>query len=308
MHSDTIISPDQKLKTGEGEKGKTMLLSEAFEVYRTDFIVFKNQSKRTEEAHQLTKKLLINFLGDMPLSALTFAQVRDWKIDLEKTRTPETVRMYVIRLRVVLYFLHQRGEDCLDGSTIPVPQRTDKVPNFISKEEVIQLIKACNTSRGSRINKLRNQAIISLLYASGIRVSELCALNRDDLHDRSFTVVGKGGKARLCFYDGRTDRLINTYLNARRDAQAALFVSDTTKQRITKGNIQFIFRNCCKRTGINCHPHTLRHSFATNLLQNNCNMRYVQELLGHASLQTTQMYTHVVNRDLQAVYAQFHDS
>lgn len=283
-----------------------MKVSEAFDVYCSDYIVFKNQSKRTEEAHNYVKKSLVSFLGDMQIEELAFTHIRDWKNELSKTRTDETVRMYIIRVRVVLAYLQKRGFNVLEAESIPVPKRTDKVPSFIQKEDVAKLLLANDVPRSRRINRIRNKAIISLLYCSGIRVSELCALNKEDIKHNSFTVVGKGGKARLCFLDDRTIKFINEYLGARDDNQQALFVSDENKQRITKGNVQFIFRMCSKRSGILCHPHTLRHSFATNLLQNNCNMRYVQELLGHSSLQTTQMYTHVVNRDLEKVYAQFH--
>lgn len=301
--SDMIISPKG---TNRGEKGSVMLLSEAFDVYRSDFIVFKNQSIRTEESHNYVKKSLIRFTGNIPLNSLTYQLIRDWKIDLDKTRTPETVRMYIIRLRVVLSYMHTRGEACLDGHSIPVPQRTDKVPQYITKQQVAQLITSTNVPRSCRLNRLRNKAIISLLFASGVRVSELCSLDKEDLKERSFTVVGKGGKTRLCFIDERTSKLIKEYLRSRTDSNPALFVNNENKKRITKGNVQFIFRCCSKRTGIDCHPHTLRHSFATNLLRNNCNMRYVQELLGHSSLQTTQMYTHVVNKDLEEIYSKFH--
>lgn len=283
-----------------------MTISEAFEVYRTDFIVFKNQSCRTEEAHNYVCRSLTSFLGDIPLADLTFAQVRDWKTDLDKGRTSETVRMYVIRLRVVLKYLRARGYDVLDPESIPVPNRQDKVPSFITCQEISKLLEANNVPRSCQINRTRNKAIISLLFSSGIRVSELCSLDKEDLHENSFTVVGKGGKARLCFFDDRTRQYVDSYLKLRKDGNPALFVSNENKLRITRGNVQFIFRCCARRTGIVCHPHTLRHSFATNLLRNNCNMRYVQELLGHASLQTTQMYTHVINEDLHRVYREHH--
>lgn len=283
-----------------------MNISQAFDVYCSDYIVFKNQSKRTEETNDYVKRSLVSFIGDIEIASLTFSHIRDWKNELSKTRTDETVRLYIVRVRVVLAFLLRRGYPVLDPDSIPVPKRTDKVPSFITKEEVWRLISSNDVPRSSIINRYRNKALISLLYCSGIRVSEICSLNKEDIKGNSFTVVGKGGKARLCFIDERTQELLGKYLARRSDGNPALFISAENKLRITKGNIQFIFRQCSQRTGIVCHPHTLRHSFATNLLQNNCNMRYVQELLGHSSLQTTQMYTHVINRDLQSVYEKFH--
>jgi site-specific recombinase XerD len=282
-------------------------LYEAFELYRRDYIVFKGQSSRTEEAHIYVMNSLIGHAGNIDIEALSFSHIRTWKTNLEKTRSADTVRTYIIRVRVVLDYLKRSGFDVLDPDIIPVPKRIDRVPRFISKDEVSQFIQSAQCNRGSKLNRLRNQAIISLLYCSGLRVSELCKLNRGDIKDNSYTLMGKGGKARLCFVDERTSSLVNEYLSLRTDGNQALFICAQNGLRITKGNIQFIFRTCSKRSGIqNVHPHTMRHSFATNLLKNNCNLRYVQELLGHASIQTTQIYTHVVNQDLKNIYKQYH--
>lgn len=286
-----------------------MLLSAAFEAYRTDVIVFKNQSRKTEENHNICLRALLVFFGDVPIESLSFPMVRDWKAELDKRRSPETVRNYIIKLRVVLAFCQSSGVPCLSPDQVAVPKRTDKVPDFVTKEQVAQLIVACDAPRSRRINRLRNKAIISLLYASGIRVSELCNLNRGDIKpDGTFTVIGKGGKARLCFVDERTQWYIEEYLQARPDNNMALFVSDQKIARITSGGVQEVFKFARKRSGISTpiHPHTMRHSFATNLLRNNANIRYVQTLLGHSSLETTQMYTHVVNTDLEKVYREFH--
>jgi site-specific recombinase XerD len=274
-----------------------MTLKDAFAAYKRDVIFFKNQSKKTEENHDITVKNLIGYLGNLLVCELTFEHIRNWKQHLEVNRSPETVRNYIIKLRVVLAYLKDSGIDCVDPDRVPVPQRKDKVPGFISAEEVALLIDSTC--------KDRNKAIISLLYASGIRVSELCRLDRCTIRDDSFTVVGKGGKARLCFIDERTTIYTRHYLESRTDNNPALFV-DKSAHRITCGGVQEIFRYARKNTGIEATPHTLRHSFATNLLKNNANMRYVQSLLGHASLQTTQMYTHVVDEDLRKVYRDYH--
>lgn len=276
-----------------------MTLSEACEAYRRDVIVFQNQSKKTEENHYIAVKSLLEFLGDMEISSLQFEHVRKWKEHLDKNRSPATVRNYIIKLRVILAHTLKLGVKCLDPDLIAVPKRPEKVPTFISSEQVSQLI--------SSTNKIKNKAIISLLYASGIRISELCRLDRSDIRDDgTFTVVGKGGKPRLCFTDERTRTLIDLYLESRTDNNPALFLAEYGQKRITSGTIQETFKTIRKRSGIECSPHTLRHSFATNLLKNNANMRYVQVMLGHQSMQTTQMYTHVVDLDLQEVYQKHH--
>jgi site-specific recombinase XerD len=155
---------------------------------------------------------------------------------------------------------------------------------------------------------LRNAFIISLLYSSGIRLSELISLNQGQIVDRRFTVIGKGRKPRLCFIDQRTEQLMDQYLASRTDHSDALVVSFEHKERMTATNVQLLIRNSAKRAGINkkVTPHTLRHSFATNFLKNNGNMRYLSAMLGHASLDTTMMYAHVVDQDLQRQYEKYH--
>lgn len=288
-----------------------MRLSEAFERYREDVIFFRNQSSKTEETHQIAKRQLVAFLGDKELESLRFDDVRRWKAHLEKGREAATVREYIIRLRVVLRHLQKRGIPCLDYELIGVPKRLVKVPEFLTTDQVRELITAVARPRRGypAVNRLRNAAILSLLYASGIRASELCQLDRSDLRDDgTFTVIGKGRKPRLCFYDERSRHYMDEYLDLRHDANPALFISDQNGRRISKSTLQVIFLNARKRVNFKTqvHAHTMRHSFATDLLRNNTNMRYVQEMLGHSSIQTTQMYTHVVNSDLKQVYAEHH--
>lgn len=288
-----------------------MLVSEAFAAYAKDIIAFKNQSRKTEENHFICMKALVRFTGDVEMQTLDFETVRRWKIDLEKTRSDLTVRNYIVRLRVVLQYLHVRRIPCLPVSQVPVPQVADKIPDFITEQEVAKLILSTSKPiKGYKIqNRLKNSAIIAVLYASGIRVSELCAMNISDIKpDGSFTVMGKGKKARLCFLDDRAITLINIYLQERDDNNIALFVSCSNGKRITPGNVQEVFRLARKKAGftVPIHPHTMRHSFATNLLRNNANIRYVQAMLGHRSLETTMSYTHVTDIDLQGVYKKHH--
>lgn len=283
-----------------------MLISEAFEAYR-EVCVFKNQSAKTEEAVVITKRLALAYFGNPDIETISFPMIRKWKIDLEKTRSQSTVRGYIIKLRLVLLHCKSLGLDVVDPSSIPVPKRSDTAPDFLAPEEVKKLISSVETPFVPEIAALRNKAMIALLYASGIRVSEMCQLDRNSLYDGGFTVLGKGKKPRLCFYDNRSQVYIEKYLSLRRDREHALFVTQD-KKRIKPGAVQFIFREVADRSGINkkITPHILRHSFATNLLRNNTNMRHVQVLLGHESLQTTQMYSHVVDTELQEIYKKGH--
>lgn len=277
-----------------------MRISEAFDLYRDDYIRLKNQSKRTEEMHEGCKRLLVQTIGDIEVEKLSLTEIRDWREELLKRRTINTIRVYIVRLRAVLSYLNIRKIPALDARLVPVPQREATVPTFLSESEVTAMI--------DNSYSLRNAFVVSLIYSSGIRISELIRLNRGQIRDNCFTVIGKGNKPRVCFIDKRTSDLMDEYLATRKDNNAALIVSAENKARMTPTNIQLLVRNTAKRAGIDKHvtPHTLRHSFATNFLRNNGNMRYLAELLGHSSMDTTMMYAHVVNKDLQRQYEIYH--
>ena len=292
--SDTIFSPTNGKDTRA--EGDAMTISEAFEAYRVDVIVFKNQSPKTEENHIIAMNALIRFLGNGDISSLCFEDVRKWKTHLTKTRSQDTVRNYIIKLRVVLAYLRRRGYDVLEPDTIPVPRRFTKAPKSISSQEVQTLIDATPN--------VRSKAIISLLYASGIRVSELCSLNRNQIGNGKFTMTGKGGKSRLCFYDARTARLLRSYLVTRIDNHPALFY--TPHGRISPGTVQELFKRLRCKTGIEgVHPHTLRHTFATELMQNGMHIYHVSRLMGHSSIQTTEIYLSTSDPHLENEYKKY---
>lgn len=278
-----------------------VLISEAFELYKLDYILFYNYSKRAAECNDTVQRLLVDYVGDIPIEQLTYLHIRNWKLKLEEKRGVATVRNYILALRVVLRFLkNERNFDVVDADSIPIPKRPKRAPDFLTKDQVAMLIDHAEGIRG--------KAIISLLYSSGIRLTEMLNLNIGDIADGRFTVTGKGDKPRLCFTDARAEQYIEQYLSTRKDNNPALFVSRISKTRMTPTNVQIIVRGAAQRAGIDKHvtPHILRHSFATNILINNGNMRYLQAMLGHESLDTTAMYTHVVDNELQRIHTQFH--
>lgn len=287
-----------------------MLLSEAFNSYAQDVIAFRNQSHKTEENHFIALKSLIGYMGDIDISQLTFSEVRDWKISLEKRQISDvTIRAYLIKLRVVLGYLRMQGMDVLSPDQIPLPKRVVPVPQVLTPEDVNRLIESCRDMTGcSRLNKARNMAVISLLYSTGLRVSELCALNIADVKNDYFTVRGKGGTARLCFIDKRTRQLLGAYLRRRKDNNDALFISDLTKARIKPANVQEMFKYARRRAGFDwpIHPHTLRHSFATNMHLNGAPLYAVKEMMGHKSLETTAIYLHIWDEQLAETHKKYH--
>ena len=274
-----------------------MLISEAFDLYCLDRIVASGQSAKTEENHYVCLRALLQFFGDREIETLTRKDIRDWKISLDKSRSSATVRNYIVKLRVVLKHLRQEGYAVLDPDLIPVPKRIEKVPAYLTAEQVDVLINSTK--------RLKNKAIIALLYASGIRVSELCSLNRGDLKDGTFTVVGKGGYARLCFFDDRARIYIELYLESRKDNNQALFITDGG-ERIRPGVIQETFKSVRKASKLEANPHTMRHSFATNLMRNGMHIYELSRILGHKNIQTTSVYLHVTDPHLQDSYKKYH--
>ena len=286
-----------------------MKISEAFDLYKNNYMLLKQRSKRTLENQDLVKRYLLESVGDIELNELTVENVSKWLKEHREYKLPNgeirrrkvnTLRNDLARVRVVLRYMRALGYDCLDPELLPVPKREESIRCYLTAEEVTAMIdSACN---------LRNKVVISLLYSSGIRLSEMISLNRDSIVNRSFQVVGKGRKARLCFIDKRTEELLEQYLAQRHDNCDALIISYKYKSRMTPTNVQLLVKNSAKRAGITkkVTPHVLRHSFATNFLQNNGNIRYLSTMLGHSSVDTTLIYTHVVDNDLYAQYSSFH--
>lgn len=286
-----------------------MTLSEAFDLYKTNYLLIKGISARVLQDNDYVKQRLIQAVGDKPVENLTMDDVAKWVVAIRKRILPDgtevlrkqnTMRNDLTRLKMVLKYLRLRDIDCLNPELIPVPKREDVVRPYLTPEEVERMI--------DNAYSLRNKFIVSFLYSSGVRLSELLSLDRDSIVDRKFTVVGKGRKSRLCFIDERTEELMREYLASREDNSPALIVSRMHKERMTATNVQLLIKNTAQRAGItkNVSPHILRHSFATNFIQNNGNIRYLSTMLGHANISTTAIYTHVVDNDLECQYRAFH--
>lgn len=281
-----------------------MLISDAFDLYRRDFIAFKGQSAKTEESYVATKLRLIERFGDADILSLTFDDVRDWKLWLDKGRQPSTVRNYIVCLRVVLRYLAYRGHSVLHWENIPVPVRVNKEMLYLTEEEIEEFISAATQpTRGyKKINRFRNVAIMETLAVTGLRNSELCSLNRTSIKDNTFTVIGKGNKERIGFISDQALASIDKYLAMRTDREPALFLTNSGK-RIRTGTIREVFAIACRKSGMDgVHPHTFRHSYATHLLKKRVDIRYVKEFMGHTNLDTTARYTHVINEDLKDIY------
>lgn len=283
-----------------------MLLSEAFNRYIQDRIIFANKSPKTEESYIYTRNSLLTFTGDIPLENLDFTQIRAWVAKMKKRGLVSgTIRGYVVNTRAVLDYMQIMGEDCLRPEMIPVPKRTDPTPSYLTPEQVSRLITLIlSTPNSSKLTRLRNASIVSLLYSSAVRASELCSLNREDIQGDTFTVLGKGGKRRPCMVDERTKKLLNEYLALRVDAHPALFLAQGT--RLNSSTLQSQFRRISSRYGKPVHAHTLRHSTANNLMRNGCHIYPLSRIMGHSSIATTQTYFQMHDPELLEAHKKYH--
>lgn len=276
-----------------------MKIAEAFDLY-AEYMRCEGQNKSNVFRAEYIKRHLLVEYGNKSISKLNVDDIQCWLYSMKEGRSINTVRRYAITIRGLLRYCKRRGIKCVNYELIPLP-KPDKTPrSFLTQDEVANMIEhACN---------LRSKFVISFLYSSGVRLSELIQLDRDSIIDRQFTVVGKGRKVRICFIDKRTENLMKRYLRKRKDNHPALVFSEITKGRASAASIQTLVKNAATKARIKKHvtPHVLRHSFATNFLKNNGNIRYLSTMLGHSSLDTTAIYTHVADPDLKRQYCRFH--
>jgi site-specific recombinase XerD len=210
----------------------------------------------------------------------------------------------------------QNDHETLEPSKIDLPRTESRSLKFLEKEQVDRLVMEADTSKEEGI---RDRAIIELLFSTGLRVSELVGLNKDriNLERREFGVIGKGGKSRLVFVSDRAAEWIKRYLDKREDNFKPLFIrysgaileeNGGEKMRLTARSVERLVKKYVRsaRIPVDATVHTLRHSFATDLLTNGADIRSVQEMLGHKNIATTQIYTHITNKQLHDVHKSFH--
>lgn len=227
-----------------------------------------------------------------------------------------TQNYYVIALRSFLRFLIKNDFKTLEPSKIDLPKTVSRSLKFLAKDQVDRLVTACDTSKEEGI---RDRTILELLFSTGLRVSELVKLDHDkiNLERREFGVIGKGGRARIVFISDRAADWIKRYLNERKDVFKPLFIrysgaiieeNGGEKMRLTSRSVERIVKKYVRaaRIPVDATVHTLRHSFATDLLTNGADLRSVQEMLGHKNIATTQIYTHITNPQLRNVHKNFH--
>lgn len=259
--------------------------------------------------------------GIRAIEDITEEKIREFRLWLNRQEGTagnamkrRTQNYYLIAIRAFLKFLRKRGVESISPERIELAKLPERSLDLISAPELDRLMHAA-TGEGAR--SLRDRAILELLFSTGLRVSELCALNSDiDLSRDEISVRGKGEKVRVVFLSPSAKEAVRAYLKSRKDMDEALFVnilaegrvSKKSANRLTPRSVQNIMKKYAVKAGITkkVTPHVLRHSFATDLLSNGADLRSVQALLGHASINTTQIYTHVTDSHLREVHKRFH--
>lgn len=300
-----------------------MYLSEAILQFLEYMEIEQNRSLKTTENYHHYLDRLVEFTDDIKVESINEETVRKWRLWLNRLSdehgqpiSKATQNYHLIALRSFLKFANKRGWKVLAPDKIELARVKRPQVTFLSPTELSRLLAQPDTSS---LPGLRDRAILELLFSSGLRVSELVNLNRDhiNLKRREFMVRGKGQKDRPVFISPQAAQWIDEYLVRRADTMTPLFIrysggqnltNDGNAQRLTARSVQRLINNYTRRAGITKRvtPHTLRHSFATDLLMNGADLRSVQSLLGHSNISTTQIYTHVTDPHLKQVHEKFH--
>lgn len=305
-----------------------MNLSDAIQQFLEHCEIEKNQARNTLINYTHFLGRFLEFADDIKLTKIDLPLIKKYRLHLNRLEFRpnenlgiKTQNYHVIALRAFLKFCAKNDWETLAAEKVSLAKIPDRTIEYLTREELEHLFESIDTEK---ISGLRNRAIVEMLYSTGLRISELTALNRQNvnLERGEFYVRGKGQKVRIVFMSDRAKEWVEEYLSERDDCYDPLFLNhgrtrdrnsddfDLKGQhrRLTDYSIQEMVRVTATKAGITKHvtPHTLRHSFATELLLNGADIRSVQELLGHASITTTQIYTHITNKKLKEVHEKYH--
>lgn len=303
----------QFLEHLEIERNRSQLTLRNYDHYLSRFLEFA-QKNGTRSPEKISLDLVRKFrLG---LNRMKDERGQDLKLI--------TQNYHVIALRSFLKYLAKRDVKTLPAEKLELAKTPSRQVQFLENDEIERLIDAASSGK-NKLVAARDRAILEVLFSTGLRVSELAALKKTkiSLGKNEFSVKGKGDKIRVVFLSDDALDALDTYLKLRKDKSPSLFIPHKQKKSVKKQieemdekessgltprTIQRIIKKYAHRAGItkDITPHTLRHSFATNLLTHGADIRAVQEMLGHSSITTTQIYTHVTNRQLRDVHKKYH--
>ena len=287
----------------------------------TDYLNYleieKNRSMKTRENYERYLRAFFSAEKIKSEKDITVNAIKDFRLFLARKKIGEesykksTQMYYMIALRNFLKFLIKNDYNVLSPDKIELPRISQRQIEII---EYADLERFLESPKGGDLRALRDRAILEMLFSTGLRVSELCSLKRYfDIDRGEITIRGKGGKIRIVFLSDRAKRALKAYEEKRGDAEEWLFSSLTKNGKKVIGKmipraVQRLVQSYERKAGITGRitPHQLRHQFATDLLVGGADLRSVQELLGHSNISTTQVYTHLTNKELKEVHEAFH--
>ncbi len=289
----------------------------------------KGVSNKTQETYSRFLKSFILFLEENNLRDLKPHQLTDehvWKYRVYLSKrlnkrkgepiTKRTRNYYLIALRALLNYFADRNIQSLPSEKVKLAKESkEKTVKFLDLKQIEKLLLTPNNKTKTG---LRDRAILETFFSTGLRVAELVSLNREQIKIREkpetleVSIIGKGGHPRIVYFSERTVRAIYNYLKKRKDKEKALFIRyrgpKDASLRITPRSVESIVKKYVKKAGLplTTTPHTLRHSYATDLLAQGVDLRLIQEFLGHRNIATTQIYTHITSQKLREVHQKFH--
>lgn len=317
------------------------VLSDCLREFLEYLEIEKNRSHKTLENYDFYLRRFIEWSGGQSPEKITADRVRAYRLWLNRLvdvhgepLKKNTQNYHLIALRSFLKYLAKRDIETLAPEKIELMKMPDREVSFLEGSDLSRMLETPLAGLGGEpstktISALRDKAILELLFSTGLRVSELAALRKDTVNVKKeeFTVLGKGKKARVVFLSEQAKYWLKKYLDMRQDLNPFLFVSHDKRskhygakrggqkagkhleeQPLTTRSIQRIVQKYARAAGITkpVTPHTLRHSYATDLLQNGADIRSVQTMLGHSSITTTQIYTHITDKELRNIHKKFH--
>lgn len=297
----------QFLEYIEIERGRSLKTVENYDHYLTRFLNFI----KNDNPEEVTDAVVREFR--LWLNRQTARQPAGNDKARENTLSKKTQNYYLIAIRAFLKYLARQEIKSLPAERIELAKTSERVLDLITPLELSRLLKS---SEGADLKDIRDKAILELLFSTGLRVSELCSLKSDiDLRSDELSIRGKGGKIRVVFLSLDAKNAVRKYLKVRTDMSDNLFVQIGNEiikkdlRPLNKRTIERIVKQRAIRAGISkkVTPHTMRHLFATDMLSNGADLRSVQALLGHSSIVTTQIYTHITDKHLRDIHKKFHN-
>lgn len=290
------------------EKGVASKTQEAYSRFLRNFTLWLEKNNLSEiKPHEITDEHIWNYRVYLSSRINT---------NTKEPITKRTRNYYLIALRGLLNYFADRDIVSLPAEKVKLTkEKKERAVKFLEMDQVEKLLLSPNTSTKSG---LRDRAILETLFSTGLRVAELVSLDcdqikiKDNTDDLEVVVVGKGSHPRTVYFSNRAVKALRTYLETRKDKEKALFIRHkgpkSADMRLTSRSIESIVKKYSKKAGVptNTTPHTLRHTYATDLLAQGVDLRVIQEFLGHRNIATTQIYTHITSQKLRDIHKEFH--